>query len=193
MRTSNGSVTPSRMVRARRSRTTGPPGRPGSESLRSRDAIPDRSPSPSSSSGWAGSRAAEFCEPPLEQAPLGVIVDQCQRSTVGITGLFRSAESPQQLTPCRVQVAVVLQWEAVGDLEARLGTLRLGDGDRSVQLHNRGAGEAGQLAIEGGDLWPIAWLIGMQGCDRGLHQVGATAEQREGTVERRPTVGNLRG
>src|SRR5206468_9939355 len=124
MRTSNGSVRPSRMVRVRRFRTTGPPGRPGSGSdlLRSRDAIPDWSPSPSSSSGWAGSRTAEFCEPPLEQAPLGVIVDQCQRSTVGITGLFRSAESPQQLTPCRVQVAVVLQWEAVGDLAARLGT-----------------------------------------------------------------------
>src|SRR5437867_12330759 len=110
------------MVRVRRSRTTGPPGRPGSESLRSRDPIPDWSPSPSSSSGWAGSRAAKLCEPPLEQTPLGVVVDQCQCSTVRITRLFRSAESSQQLAPRRMQVAVVLQWEAVDDLEARLGT-----------------------------------------------------------------------
>jgi len=48
--------------------------------------------------GGAG-RRAEFCEPPFEQAPLGVVVDERQRAAVGITGLFRSTEAAQKLGP----------------------------------------------------------------------------------------------
>jgi hypothetical protein len=51
---------------------------------------------------------AEFRQPPLDQAPLGVVVGQRQRSTVRIDGLVRSTEAPQQLPARRVQVAVVL-------------------------------------------------------------------------------------
>src|SRR6266511_3873909 len=107
---------------------------------------PRRGSSPSS--GWAGN-PAELREPPLEQAPLGVVMDQRQRSTVRITGLFRSAESPQQLGPRRVQVAVVVEVEAIDDDEPRLRTLGLGDRHGPVQLHDGGAGEAGKLAVEG--------------------------------------------
>src|SRR5262245_50675152 len=79
---------------------------------------------------WAGS-AVELRQPPMEQAPLGVVVDQGQGSAVRLAGLERAPEAPQQLTARGVQVVVVPQGEAVGDLQARLGTLRLGDRDRS--------------------------------------------------------------
>src|SRR5438132_4332413 len=56
---------------------------------------------------------AQLRQPPLEQAPLGVVVDERQRSLECITGLFRSAESPQQLGPRRVQVAVIVEGKAI--------------------------------------------------------------------------------
>jgi hypothetical protein len=49
-----------------------------------------------------------------------------------------------------VQVAVVLEGEAIDDAEPRFGTLRLGDRDGPVQLDDRRVGEAGKLAVEGG-------------------------------------------
>jgi hypothetical protein len=69
-------------------------------------------------------------------------VDQGQGSAVGLAGLLRATETPQQLAAGGVQVVVVLQGEAVDDLQARLGTLRLGDRDRSVQLDDGRAGQA---------------------------------------------------
>jgi hypothetical protein len=48
-----------------------------------------------------------LCQPSLEQAPLGFVVDQRQRSTVRIARLVRSTEAPQQLSARRVQVAVI--------------------------------------------------------------------------------------
>jgi hypothetical protein len=44
-----------------------------------------------------GRRTAGLPDPPLEQVPLGVVVDQRQRATVRVQGLFRSTEPPQQL------------------------------------------------------------------------------------------------
>jgi hypothetical protein len=67
-----------------------------------------------------------------------------------------------------VQVAVVLESEAVDDLEPRLVTLRLGDRDSAIQLDDRRIGEAGELAVKDGDLGPVARLVRMQGRDRRL-------------------------
>ena len=73
------------------------------------------------------------------------------------------------------------------------GPLRLGDRDGPVQLDDRRAGEAGELAVERGDLGPVARLVGVQGRDRRLHDVGAAAAQGEGPVEHRPPLGDLAG
>ncbi len=89
-------------------------------------------------------------------------MSQRQRAAVGVVGLVGSTEAAQQLAPRRVQVAIVLECELIDDAEARLGTIRLGDGDGAVQLDDRRVGEAGELAVEGGDLGPVARLVGMQ-------------------------------
>jgi hypothetical protein len=74
-----------------------------------------------------------------------------------------------------VQVVVILEGEAIHDVEALLGAERFGHGDGSAQLDDRRRGEAGELAVESRDLGPVARLIGMQARDRGLHDVGAPA------------------
>src|SRR5216117_2440061 len=88
---------------------------------------------------------AELRQPPLEQVPLGVVVDQRQRPAEGIASLLRSTEAPQQLTPRRVEVAVIVEIEAIDDVEPRLRTLRLADRDGPIQFDDRRAGEAGKL------------------------------------------------
>ena len=70
-------------------------------------------------------------------------MDQRQRAAVGIAGLCSATEAAQQLAPRRVQVAVVVEIEAIDDAEPCLRTLRLGDRDGPVQLNDRRAGEAG--------------------------------------------------
>ena len=72
------------------------------------------------------------------------------------------------------------------------GPCCLGDRDGPVQLDDRRVGEAGELAVEGGDLGPVARLVGVQRRDRRLHDVRAAAAQSEGPVEHRPPVGDLR-
>jgi hypothetical protein len=76
---------------------------------------------------------------PLEQAALGVVVDHRKGPVVDLAGFRRASEAAQQFGTGRVQ-AVVLQGQAVDDLEAGRGALRFGDGDRSVQL---GHGQVG--------------------------------------------------
>lgn len=39
----------------------------------------------------------ELSEPPLEQSSLGVVGGQPERAAVGVAGLRRAAETPQQL------------------------------------------------------------------------------------------------
>ena len=72
------------------------------------------------------------------------------RAFVGAT------EPAQQLAPRRVEVAVVVEPEALDDVEPGLRTLRLRHCDGPVQLDDRRIGEASQLAVERGDLGPVA-------------------------------------
>lgn len=80
---------------------------------------------------------AELGQTPLEQTPLGVVVDQRPGTSIGLARPLRSAEAAQQLAPCRVQVALVLEDEPIDDIEPGLGALRLGDGDGPAQLDDR--------------------------------------------------------
>jgi hypothetical protein len=58
---------------------------------------------------------AELRQPTFEEAPLGVVVDQPQRSAIRVARLVRSPEAPQQLAPGRVQIPVVVEVQAVDD------------------------------------------------------------------------------
>src|SRR5215218_3915383 len=80
--------------------------------------------------GSFGRPLAELGQPPLEEAPLGRVVDQGQGPVERLAGLLGAPETAQQLAAGRVQVVAVLQVEAVGGLQARLGALGLGDRDR---------------------------------------------------------------
>src|SRR5438270_12142287 len=99
-------------------------------------------------SAMRSSLMVELGQPPLEQAPLGVVVDECKRAAVGVARLLGAAKAPQQLTPGRVDVMEVRQREAVDDREPRLGTLHLGDSHGPLQPDARRACEAGELAVD---------------------------------------------
>ena len=91
-----------------------------------------------------------------------------------------------------MQVVVVLDDQAVGDVEPGLRAVGLGDRDGSAELDDRRAGEAGKLAIEGGDLHQVARLVGVQRRDRRLHDVRAWAAECDRPVEHRATFRDLR-
>src|SRR6478672_11450590 len=74
----------------------------------------------------------ELRQPPFEQSPLGVVVDQGQCAAVRVAGFVGATEPAQQLAPRRVQVAIVLEGQLINDAEARLGTVRLGHRDGPV-------------------------------------------------------------
>jgi len=54
------------------------------------------------------------------------------------------------------------------------------DRDSSVQLDDRRVREARELAVEGGDLGPVARLLSRAATRLRLHDVGATTVQRKG-------------
>jgi len=120
-------------------------------------------------------------------------VDQRQRAAVGVSGLAHPTKAVKQLAPRRVQVAVVLDDEAIDDGEPRLGAIRFRDGDRPAQLDHRRVGQADELAVAGGDLGPVARLVSVQGRDRRLHDVRTPSPESQGPVQHRPPVGDLRG
>ena len=138
-------------------------------------------------------RRRELGEPALEQAPLRVIADQRQRPQIGVARLVGAAQTAQQLTLGRMQVVIVVELEAIDDLEAGLGAVLLGDGHGAAELDDRGAGDAAQLAVQGGDLRPITLIVSVQGRDRGLQDVRSAAVQRQRPVEHDAAFLDLRG
>src|SRR6476646_4965011 len=72
---------------------------------------------------------SERGDAPLEQSPLGVVVHEPQGLAVGGAGLLGAAEPAQELPTGRVEVVVVVEREAIDDLQARLGSLHLRHGD----------------------------------------------------------------
>ena len=109
-------------------------------------------------------RGAQLCQPPFKKAPLGAVVGQRPRPTVGGERLLSPAQAPEQLGPGRMEVPVVVEAQPIDDPESGFGAIHLGDGDRPVQLDDRRVGETGELAVavEDGDLKPVALVFGMQ-------------------------------
>jgi hypothetical protein len=60
-------------------------------------------------------RAFEFCEPPLEEAPLGVRVDELERAVIGGAGVFDTVEPAQQLA--------AHGWDVVGASSAGMSSV----------------------------------------------------------------------
>ncbi len=56
----------------------------------------------------------------------------------------------------------MIEFEAIEQGQARLGSFELGHGDGPVQLDDRGAGLADRRVVERGDLLPVAWLMEVQ-------------------------------
>ena len=86
-------------------------------------------------------RSAELGEPPLQQPPLGVVVDELQGPAVGVAGIVLPAQAAKQLAAGGVEVAVVVELQPVDDRQRRLRPVRLGNGDRAVQLDDRRASQ----------------------------------------------------
>ena len=118
-------------------------------------------------------------------------MDEPQRAVVGRAGLVDPIEPAQQLRASGVQVVVVLELEALRQREGGLDVARFRDGDRVVQLDDRRAGAAGELAVQGRDLRPILGLFNVQGRQRGLQHVRTPAAERQRAIERGPTLRDL--
>jgi hypothetical protein len=64
----------------------------------------------------------------------------------------------------------------------------LGDGDGTVQLHDRRGGQAGELAVQGGDLRPVARRLGVLGSVRAERSSGRRAGRRRDQPARLATI-----
>src|SRR5689334_16009902 len=107
--------------------------------------------SPDRRTGRAGgdSEPSERADAALEEAPLRLVAGQLERTLVRGAGLIGAPDPAQEVGAGRMEVLVVVQRQRVDDPERRLRARDLGDGDRPVQLHDRRAGHAGELAVEG--------------------------------------------
>lgn len=136
---------------------------------------------------------SEFRQPALDEAPFGAVVSELSRPLIGVTRLVGPPETPQELGPGRVQVAEVIEAELVDYAQARRRALVLGDGDGPIELHDRRAGQASELAVKPGDLRPVAGHLGVQRRDGGLQDIRSATQQGERTVQLDASGGDLPG
>src|SRR4029453_7715774 len=80
--------------------------------------------------------AREPRQPPLQEPPLGVRVNELERPVVGGAGLFDPIEPAQQLRAGRVEVVVALELEALDQVEGGFGVARLGHRSSLIELDN---------------------------------------------------------
>jgi hypothetical protein len=73
--------------------------------------------------------------------------------------------------------------DLVHDTQAGQRSFGLGEGDGAVQFDDRCGGQAGEFAVQGRDLRPVARCLGVQGGDRALQRVGPAATQGDRPVE----------
>src|SRR5918999_139630 len=98
-------------------------------------------------------------EAKLEEPALRVRVDELEGARVGSACVLETIEPAEQLGAGGVQVDVAVQVEPVDERE-RVGDLAcLRERDGVVQLHDRGAGDACQLAVERSELRPVLRLL----------------------------------
>jgi hypothetical protein len=125
---------------------------------------------------------SELGEALLEEASLGVGVHELERAFVGGARLLEAVEAAQELGAGRVQVVVLVEFEALDEREGAFGVSRLGHGGGFVQLHDGRAGAPCQLAVEGRELRPVRGVVGVQGGDRCLQRVRIAPAERERAV-----------
>src|SRR2546423_15087199 len=109
-----------------------PPRRPASAPWRGRSA--KTRPCRPASCGASTGSPWELRQPPLEEAPLGVRVDELQCAVVRLAGVVGAVEPPQQLGARRVQVVVGVELQAADELEGALDLAGPGQGARPVNL-----------------------------------------------------------
>ena len=80
---------------------------------------------------------------------------------------------------------VAVERQTLQQLEAAFGSLRHGDGDRAIQLDDRGRRVALELRVEEGDFTPVGLRLGVKRGDRGLELVGTRPTPGDRLVERR--------
>ena len=115
------------------------------------------------------------------------------RAPVGLAGLARAPEATEHFAAARVQVAVVVEaGQAIGELEARLGTVGLADRDRAVELDHRRVGQPGELAVQRRDLRPVARLVTWSDAIAACTTYGTVATESQRAVEQRSPFLNLR-
>jgi hypothetical protein len=113
---------------------------------------------------------------------------ELERALVSRAGVFDAIEPAQQLRVRRVQIVVAVELEGLHQSEPRLDLARFGEGGGPVELHDRRAGAAGELAVQGRELRPVLGLVDVQGRDPRLQHVGIAAAERQRALERGPSL-----
>jgi hypothetical protein len=89
--------------------------------------------------GRRGQLRADFCDA-LCRKRLGLGMRKREGALVLGPRLVGPAEAAEQVGTRRVEVLVAVETEPIDEGEPRFGSIRLGDGDRAVQLPDRRAG-----------------------------------------------------
>ena len=82
----------------------------------------------------ATSFRSELVAPSLEEASLGLRVDERERAVVSSARFVDARQPPEELGARCVQVVVALEIEAVRELERGFRIAGFGDGDGAIQL-----------------------------------------------------------
>jgi len=82
-----------------------------------------------------------------------------------------------------VEVVVLEPGDSVEQFEPRLGAVRHGDGDSSIQLDDRRADELGEASVKERDLLPIGLRLEVEGRDRRLQLIRTRQAEGERAVE----------
>src|SRR3954470_11927064 len=106
-------------------------------------------------------------------------MDELECPAVGRPRFVRLPEAAEKLSSGRVQIVVAVEVERLDRGEPALDVARLRRWEGSFQLDHRRAGEAPEFAVEGRELVPVDWVVGVQDRDRTLKDVRAPASQGE--------------
>ncbi len=87
---------------------------------------------------------------------------------------------------------VLVELEALDQLERGLDVTCFRDGSGLVELHDRGPGAAGKLAVQSRELQPVLRrLVEVEAGNRRLEHVLITAAERQRAIERGPSRRDL--
>ena len=84
-----------------------------------------------------GRLRADFFDAPAQEAALGLGVRELEGALVLGPCLLCPTEAAEQVGTGRVEVLVAVEVEPVDESKPRFPSLRLGHGNRAVELHDR--------------------------------------------------------